>query len=108
MLDEQFNFNEVVQQLMSMAALFIMAGIAMSSPKLSKSPESPSAIKPVNKFMPAKIDMPTKPTIVPVSKPAQPIQEPTECLFKPDLTPELKGWAVSFPRPGWGGAGLAN
>jgi len=78
---EQFDLNDTISQLIAMVPFFMMTKFVLSDPTQTESP----VYKPV-----------TKPTSVPTL-----IQEQPGSLFKPDLTPELRGRAVGWPRPGW-------
>jgi hypothetical protein len=89
---EQSDLNETVNQILSVAMFFMVMKIAMG---VSTQARLPSEHKTIAEYAPVKKSTPVKPVPVPI-----PVSTP-QSLFKPDLTPELRGRAVGWPRPGW-------
>ena len=87
---DQSDLNDTISQLITMAPFFMMTKFVFSTPAQTKSLPEYKPVKPVSNPILLKA--------VPVSTR---IQEPPQSLFKPDLTPELRGRAVGWPRPGW-------
>ncbi len=97
MANEQFDLNDTINQLISMVPFFMMTKFVLSSPTQSK---SPSEHKPIYGNTPIKKIVSVKPTPSNAPVPTH-IQGQPKSLFKPDLTPELRGRAANEPRPGW-------
>lgn len=89
-LNDQFDLGDILSDLIAMMPFFMMTKFVLSTPTQIKSLPEYKPVEPVARTIPI------KPAPVPTR-----IQEQPESLFKPDLTPELRGRAVSWPRPGW-------
>jgi hypothetical protein len=95
--NEQSDLNETVNQILSVATLFMMMKVAMG---ISTQAKSPSGYKPVAERTPIKKNTFVKPVPVPVSVSTH-TQELLQSLFAPTFTPEPHGRAMGWPRPGW-------
>jgi len=88
--NEQLDFKEIINGLLTMAPFYIMMKFVLSTPTQTKSTPEFEPMKPI-----------AKPTLVKPAPVPTYVQEPLQSLFKPDLTPEPHGRAMGWPRPGW-------